>query len=133
MVKKEMELMVADEVIISKIYVIRGQKVMLDKDLAELYHVTTGNLNKAVGRNVKRFPDDFMFQLNDIEFKNLKFQNGISSWGGIRKLPYAFTENGMAMLSGISNKDTKLKRSKFQRFSFGAYGEIMLQLLLEIY
>lgn len=78
---------------------------MLDKDLAELYHVTTGNLNKAVGRNLKRFPDDFMFQLNDVEFKNLKFQNGMSSWGGTRKLPYAFTENGMAMLSGVLNSD----------------------------
>ena len=105
MAKKETELMIADEVIISKIYFIRGQKVMLDKDLAELYHVTTGNLNKAVSRNLKRFPDDFMFQLNEKEFKNLMFQNGISSWGGTRKLPFAFTENGMAMLSGILNSD----------------------------
>ena len=105
MAKKETELMIVDEVIISKIYFIRGQKVMLDKDLAELYHVTTGNLNKAVSRNLKRFPDDFMFQLNEKEFKNLMFQNGISSWGGTRKLPFAFTENGMAMLSGILNSD----------------------------
>jgi hypothetical protein len=97
--------MIADEVIISKIYFIRDQKVMLDKDLAELYHVTTGNLNKAVNRNLKRFPEDFMFQLNATEFKNLMFQNGISSWGGTRKLPYAFTDNGMAMLSGLLNSD----------------------------
>ena len=105
MAKKETTLMIADEVIINKIYFIRGQKVMLDKDLGELYHVTTGNLNKAVNRNLKRFPDDFMFQLNSAEFKNLMFQNGISSWGGTRKLPYAFTENGMAMLSGVLNSD----------------------------
>lgn len=105
MTNKKAELMIADEVIISKIYFIRGQKVKLDKDLAELYHVTTGNLNKAVSRNLKRFPDDFMFRLNATEFKNLIFQNGISSWGGTRKAPYAFTENGMAMLSGILNSD----------------------------
>lgn len=80
---------------------------MLDKDLAEFYHVTTGNLNKAVKRNIKRFPSDFMFQLNKIEFEQLKsdliFQNGISSWGGTRKLPYAFTEQGLAMLSSVFN------------------------------
>ena len=85
----------------SLIYEIRGVKVMLDKDLADLYHVTTGNLNKAVKRNLKRFPSDFMFQLNEAEFEQLKndliFQNGISSWGGTRKLPYAFTEQGLAM------------------------------------
>ena len=93
----------------SKIYEVRGVKVMLDKDLAELYHVTTGNLNKAVKRNQKRFPLDFMFQLNQEEFQKLKenliFQNGISNWGGTRKLPYAFTEQGLAMLSGVLNSD----------------------------
>lgn len=61
---------------------------MLDKDLAKLYDVSTGNLNKAVSRNLKRFPQDFMFHLNEDEFKNLMFQNGISSWGGTRKMPY---------------------------------------------
>ena len=70
---------------------IRDQRVMLDRDLAELYKVTTGNLNKAVARNLKRFPGDFMFQLNEEEFRNLIFQNGTSSWGGTRKPPYAFT------------------------------------------
>src|SRR5579872_927318 len=83
-----------DEVIISKIYYIRGKKIMLDRDLAELYNVTTSNLNKAVKRNPKRFPIDFMFQLSEKEFKNLIFQNGTSSWGGTRKPPYAFTEQG---------------------------------------
>ena len=65
------------QVIQSKIYEVRGQKVMLDKDLAELYQVTTGNLNKAVKRNIKRFPPDFMFQLTDEEWEALRFQNGI--------------------------------------------------------
>lgn len=96
---------VPDEVVMNKIYVIRDQKIMLDRDLAELYEVTTGNLNKSVQRNIKRFPEDFMFQLNEEEFRNLIFQNGTSSWGGTRKLPYAFTEQGVAMLSGILNSD----------------------------
>ena len=74
----ETALAIPDEVVMNKIYFIRGQKVMLDRDLAELYTVTTGNLNKAVNRNMKRFPDDFMFQLNDAEFKNLIFQFGTS-------------------------------------------------------
>ena len=78
---------------------------MLDRDLADLYEVTTGNLNKAVSRNIKRFPEDFMFQLNDEESRVLMFQNGISRWGGTRKYPYAFTEQGVAMLSGILNSD----------------------------
>ena len=97
------------EIIQSKIFEIRGQRVMLDRDLAELYQVTTGNLNKAVKRNIRRFPPDFMFQLTKDEFVKLKndliFQNGISNWGGTRKLPYAFTEQGLAMLSGILNSD----------------------------
>lgn len=99
------EIAIADESVMNQIYVIRKQKVMLDRDLASLYGVTTGNLNKAVNRNIKRFPNDFMFQLTDEEFKNLIFQNGTSSWGGTRKAPYAFTEQGVAMLSGILNSD----------------------------
>ncbi len=102
---KEDKLILPDEMIMSKIYFIRDLKVMLDKDLAELYGVLTGNLNKAVKRNIKRFPNDFMFQLTKEEFENLKFQFGISSWGGTRSLPYAFTEQGVAMLSGILNSD----------------------------
>ena len=97
----------------SKIYEIRGHKVMINRDLAELYQVTTGNLNKSVQRNIKRFPSDFMFQLTKEEFDQLKtnliFQNGISNWGGTRKLPYAFTEQGPAMLSGISTSDTAIQ------------------------
>jgi len=83
------------------ILLIRGQKVMLDKDLAELYRVTTGNLNKAVSRNLDRFPGDFMFRLTPDEFRNLKFHFGTSSWGGTRKPPRAFTEQGVAMLSSV--------------------------------
>jgi hypothetical protein len=85
---------VTDEVIVSRIYTIRGQKVMLDEDLAELYQVSTGRLNEQVKRNIDRFPVDFMFQLKEDEFKILKSQFATSSWGGRRKLPAAFTING---------------------------------------
>jgi hypothetical protein len=85
------------------ILLLRGQKVILDKDLAALYGASTKNLNKAVSRNLDRFPDDFMFQLDLQEVINLKFQFGTSSWGGTRKLPRAFTEQGVAMLSSVLN------------------------------
>ena len=91
------------------ILVIRDQRVMLDSDLAVLYGVTTGILNKAVKRNAERFPTDFMFQLDAQEVANLKFQFGISSWGGRRRLPYAFTEQGVAMLSRILNSERAVK------------------------
>jgi len=107
--KVENASMVPDKKIMDKIYLIRDQKVMLDRDLAILYGVTTGNLNKSVKRNIKRFPDDFMFQLNEEEFKILLFQIGIASWGGTRVLPYAFTEQGVAMLSGILNSDRAIR------------------------
>lgn len=83
------------------ILVLRGHRVILDKDLSALYGVTTGNLNKAVNRNLERFPEDFMLQLTEAEFSDLKFHFGISSWGGTRKLPRAFTEQGVAMLSSV--------------------------------
>lgn len=89
------------ESIEGKIFTIRGKRVMLDRDLAGLYGVATGNLNKAVSRNIERFPEDFMFQLTKEEFKNLIFHFGTSSWGGTRKLPRAFTEQGVAMLSSV--------------------------------
>ncbi len=101
------------QVIQSKIYEVRRQKVMLDKDLAELYQVTTGNLNKAVKRNIKRFPPDFMFQLTDEEWEALRFQNGIIKKGGrgehTKYLPHAFTEQGLAMLSGLLNSDIAIQ------------------------
>ena len=83
------------------IFLVRDQKVMLDKDLAELYDVTTSVLNNAVTRNIDRFPPDFMFRLTGEEFSDLKFHFGISSWGGTRKLPRVFTEQGVAMLSSV--------------------------------
>lgn len=83
------------------IYEIRGHRVMLDSDLAALYEVETRALNQAVKRNIERFPRDFMFQLTKDEYQNLISQNVTSNWGGVRKLPYAFTEQGVAMLSGI--------------------------------
>ncbi|MGC9344426.1 MAG: ORF6N domain-containing protein, partial [Bacteroidales bacterium] len=100
---------IPDEIITSKIYLIRNKKVMLDEDLAELYGVTTGNLNKAVKRNIARFPDDFMFQLTKEEYDNLLFQIGRSSWGGRRTPPNAFSEQGVAMLSGVLNSERAIK------------------------
>lgn len=89
------------------IYIIRGQKVMLDSDLAELYGVLTKNLNRAVKRNIERFPEDLMLQLTGEEFGLLKCQNGTSkeSYGGRRYLPLAFTEGGVAMLSSVLTSD----------------------------
>ena len=105
MSNKEKALVVPDELVMNKIYLIRNQKVMLDSDLAELYQVETKVLNQQVKRNLKRFPEDFMFQLTEREFDNLKSQFVTSSWGGKRKLPSVFTEQGVAMLSGILNSD----------------------------
>jgi tetrahydromethanopterin S-methyltransferase subunit G len=96
-----MKSLIPVERIENKILQIRGQKVMLDRDLAELYGVETRNLNKAVSRNKDRFPEDFMFSLTREELDNLMFQFGTSSWGGTRKLPHAFTEQGVAMLSSV--------------------------------
>jgi phage regulator Rha-like protein len=91
------------ETIEQKIFLIRGHKVMMDRDLARLYGVTTFNLNKAVKRNLDRFPEDFMFQLTAEEFESLRFQIGMSKKGrgGRRYLPYTFTEQGVAMLSSV--------------------------------
>ena len=89
------------EIVVSKIAVVRGQRVMFAQDLAVLYGVETRVLMQAVQRNIDRFPQDFLFQLNDQEFTNLKSQFVTSSWGGIRKLPYAFSEQGVAMLSSV--------------------------------
>lgn len=108
----------------SKIYEIRGKRVMLDRDLAELYQVTTSNLNKAVKRNIERFPERYMFQLtkdeflkfqngilNDNDAENLIFQNGTSSWGGTRKLPFVFTEQGVSMLSAVLRSEVAVNVS----------------------
>ena len=91
------------EKIENKIFLIRGKRVMLDKDLAELYDVETRALIQAVKRNSDRFPEDFMFNLNEQEYEILRSQIVISSWGGRRHLPYAFTEQGVSMLSSVLN------------------------------
>ncbi|MDR3652360.1 MAG: ORF6N domain-containing protein [Paludibacter sp.] len=97
------------QLILSKIYEIRGYKIMLDRDLAEMYGVETRALNQAVKRNINRFPNDFMFQLSEDESEILMSQIVISSWGGIRKLPFAFTELGVAMLSSILTSQTAIQ------------------------
>ncbi len=96
-------------IIQNRIYDIRGQKVLIDRDLAELYQVETRRLNEAVKRNIKRFPSDFMFQLTKGEFESLMSQFATSSRGGTRKLPFAFTEQGLAMLSGVLNSDVAIE------------------------
>ena len=90
-------------------HLLRGQKVMLDADLAALYEVPTGHLNRAVRRNLSRFPSDFMFRVNRNEVRILKCQFGISSWGGRRGYPYAFTEQGVAILSSVLNSPRAVK------------------------
>ena len=89
------------EIVVSKIAIVRGQRVMFALDLAELYGVETKVLMQAVRRNIDRFPQDFLFQLTEQEFTNLRSQIVTSSWGGTRYLPYAFTEQGVAMLSSV--------------------------------
>lgn len=98
-----------EEIIENKIYIIRGEKVMLDLDLATLYQVETRILNQAVKRNVTRFPPDFMFTLNKIEERNLISQFVISSFGGRRKPIFAFTEQGVAMLSSVLHSDRAIQ------------------------
>jgi hypothetical protein len=100
-----MKTLVPIERIASKIYLIRGMKIMLDRDLAELYGVETGAVNRAVKRNAERFPEDFMFQITGEEAELLRCQTGISKSGrgGRRYLPYAFSEQGVAMLSSVLN------------------------------
>ena len=102
---------ITEQLIIDRVHSIRGMKVMLDKDLAEMYGVQTSALNQAVKRNRLRFPDDFMFQLSQKEFESLISQSVISKQvgrGGTRRLPYAFTEKGVAMLSSVLNSETAI-------------------------
>ncbi len=108
---------IPDDIVINKIYFIRNQKVMIDRDLAILYGVETKRLNEQVKRNLIRFPEDFMFQLTNVEFSNLKSQFVTSSWGGIRKLPFAFKEHGVLMLSSVlsSEKAIHPRQSRTER------------------
>ncbi|WP_406824361.1 ORF6N domain-containing protein [Pedobacter sp. KACC 23697] len=103
MTAKQMLPIIPDNIVVNKIYELRGLQVMLDSDLAELYGVETKRLNEQVSRNPDRFPEDFMFQLTDEEWLNLKSQFATSSWGGRRKLPFVFTEHGILMLSSVLN------------------------------
>jgi hypothetical protein len=116
MKKSELQVLVADQKILNKIYVLRGQKVMLDKDLAEMYGVETKVFNQSVKRNMARFPKDFMFALSEKESANLRSQFVTSnapsvktSWGGTRYRPNVFTEQGVAMLSSILNSKTAIE------------------------
>ena len=92
-----------------RIFTIRGVQVILDSDLAEMYQVPTGRINEQVKRNIERFPEDFMFQLTEHEWQNLKSQNAIASWGGRRSRPFVFTEQGVSSLSGVLKSDIAVK------------------------
>jgi len=120
---------IPSERIENAILLVRGEKVLLDRDLAALYGVSTSNLNKAVSRNLERFPDDFMFRLSMEEFENLKFHFGTSSWGGTRKMPRAFTEQGVAMLSSVL-KSKRAVAVNDEVLSKG-WGQIVTPLLVE--
>ena len=115
------------QVIQNKIYEIRGYKVMLDFDLAEMYQVETRILNQSVKRNIRRFPPDFMFQLTNNEREILMSQFVISSWGGTRKLPFAFTEQGIAMLSGLLNSEVAIHINIAIMRAFVAVRQLLLQ------
>jgi len=108
MPKKELPLLMMEQKILNKIYIIRGEKVMLDSDLAEMYGVETKVFNQSIKRNLERFPKDFMFTLREREWTNLRSQFVTSSWGGARYRPKVFTEQGVAMLSSILNSKTAI-------------------------
>lgn len=105
------EIIITDDIISSKIYVIRNQKVMMDRDLAELYQVETKQLKRQVRRNIERFPEDFMFELNKEEFQNWRGQFGTSNADkmGLRYAPMVFTEQGVAMLSSVLNSPVSIR------------------------
>jgi len=121
-----MQKTISIESIAVRILEIRGKKVMLDKDLALLYGVQTKVLIQAVNRNKNRFPEDFMFQLKKQEFENLRSQFVTSSWGGRRYLPYAFTEQGVAMLSSVLNSDRAIQVNILIMRAFVKIKEILL-------
>jgi hypothetical protein len=119
----------------NRIHEIRGYKVMLDFDLADMYHVETKVLNQAVKRNIDRFPSDFMFQLTNKEFTDLRSQFVTSNWGGTRYLPYAFSEHGVTMLSSVLKSKKAINTNIFivrafvalRQYALG-YAELKLQL-----
>lgn len=105
------EIIIPNEVISNKIYFIRNQKVMLDRDLAALYEVETKRINEQIKRNSARFPENFMFQLNEVEYENLKSHFATSSWGGSRKLPFAITEHGVLQLANVLKSERATQMS----------------------
>jgi phage regulator Rha-like protein len=112
MAKSSRAIILADEVIMNKIYFIRGQKVMIDRDLAELYGIETRRLKEQVNRNINRFPDHFMFELSKEENENLRSQNATLKQGAFSKyLPYAFTEHGVLMLSNVLKTESAIEMS----------------------
>ena len=124
-------LALSEENIAHRILLLRGQKVMMDSDLAEIYGVTTMRLNEQVKRNIRRFPEDFMFQLSVEEWKNLISQNAISSslvnakmWGGRRTLPYVFTEHGTIMLASILNSERAVSASIYVVRALSNFGNL---------
>ena len=112
--------------IISKIYIIRNKRVMLDRDLAVLFGVETKQLKRAVRRNIKRFPKDFMFELSKVEFDVLRCQIDTSSWGGTRYPPFAFTEHGAVMLATVLNSEIADNMSVFVVRAFVALRQMLL-------
>jgi len=108
MAKKEIEILIVEQKIINRIFLIRGQKVLLDRDLADLYGVDTKVFNQSIKRNIERFPKDFMFTLTEKEWQNLRSQFVTSSWGGTRYRPSVFTELGVAMLSSVLSSKTAI-------------------------
>lgn len=117
-----------DEFVATKIFLVHGKRVMIDEDLALLYGVPTKRLNEAVKRNIKRFPDDFMFQLTPRTWTHLKSQFATSSWGGRRTMPYAFTEHGILMLSSVLTSDRAIEVNiRIMRIFVRMRGAVMSQ------
>jgi hypothetical protein len=127
------------QLIQNKIFEIRGQKVMLDFDLADIYKVETKNLKRQVKRNIARFPFDFMFELTENEWENLRCQFGTSSWGGLRYMPYAFTEQGIAQLSSVLNSPFAIEMNieiirafvALRKYALG-YAELLREIIAEV-
>ena len=129
------ELKPVEDFVTSRIYMLRGQKIIFDFDLAQLYGIETKMLKRAVKRNLDRFPEDFMFEITPEEFKDLRHQFGTSTWGGTRYMPFAFTEHGVVMLSSVLNTPVainasiKVVRAFIKlRNTLGAYEELTTRL-----
>ncbi len=133
--KKDLQVLIQEQKVLNRIFVVRGQKIMLDEDLAEMYGVETKRLNEQVKRNRGRFPKDFMFTLTQREYDHLKSQFATSKWGGRRTLPNAFTEQGVAMLSSVLNTEVAIEVNiriirvftKMREFAL-THKEILIQL-----